>query len=82
MDKSLNFCVVRVHVSTGYNRVERNRRASRNGRVSILPPEIPITIRNLYVGASDQVERGRVAAGRGPIRLHDHHLPHRGRELC
>jgi hypothetical protein len=32
---------VRVHVSAGYNRVEGNRRASRNGRVSDLPPEIP-----------------------------------------
>ena len=38
---------VRVHASTGYHRVERNRRASRNGRVSDLPPEIPhVTIRN------------------------------------
>jgi hypothetical protein len=30
---------VRVHVSKGYNHVEGNRRASRNGRVSDLPPE-------------------------------------------
>jgi hypothetical protein len=30
----------RVRVSTGYSRVEGNRRASRNGRVSSLPPEI------------------------------------------
>jgi hypothetical protein len=28
---------VRAHASTGYNRVEGNRRASRNGRVSELP---------------------------------------------
>jgi hypothetical protein len=44
-----NFRVVRVHVSTGYSRVEGNRRASRNGRVSVLPPEgeTPhVTIRN------------------------------------
>jgi hypothetical protein len=42
--------VVRVHVSTGYNRVEGNRRASRNGRVSHLPPEIPnVTIRNFFI---------------------------------
>jgi hypothetical protein len=33
------FRVVSVHVSTGYNRAEGNRRASRNGRVSELPPE-------------------------------------------
>jgi hypothetical protein len=36
-----NVRVVRVHVSTGYHRVEGNRRASRNGVVSGLPPEIP-----------------------------------------
>jgi hypothetical protein len=30
---------VRVHVSTGYSRVEGNRRASRNGRVSDIPLE-------------------------------------------
>jgi hypothetical protein len=42
--------VVRVHVSTGYNRVEGNRRVSRNGRVSDLPPEIPtVTIRNFCI---------------------------------
>ena len=32
---------LRVHASTGYHRCEGNRRASRNGRVSDLPPEIP-----------------------------------------
>jgi hypothetical protein len=31
---------VRVHVSPGYTRVEGNRRASRNGLVSVLPPEL------------------------------------------
>jgi hypothetical protein len=41
--------VVRLHVSTGYNRVEGNRRASRNGRVSDLPPELPnVTIRDFF----------------------------------
>jgi hypothetical protein len=45
-----NFHVVRVHVSTGYNRVEGNRRTSRNGRVSDPPPEIPtVTIRNFLI---------------------------------
>jgi hypothetical protein len=39
--QSPNFRVVRVHVSTGYNRVERNRRASRNGRVSSSPTRNP-----------------------------------------
>jgi hypothetical protein len=34
----LNVRVMRVHASTGYNRVEGNRRASRNGRVSDLDP--------------------------------------------
>jgi hypothetical protein len=34
-----NFHGVRVHVSTGYNRVEANRRASRNGRVSDQNPK-------------------------------------------
>jgi hypothetical protein len=34
------FHVVRVALGVRYNRVEVNRRASRNGRVSDLPPEI------------------------------------------
>jgi hypothetical protein len=39
--------VVRVAPGTRYHRVEGNRRASRNGPVSDLPPEIPnVTIRN------------------------------------
>jgi hypothetical protein len=34
----------------GLHRVEGNRRASRNGRVSDLPPEIPnVTIRNWFI---------------------------------
>jgi hypothetical protein len=38
---------VRVTPGTGYHRVEGNRRASRNGPVSALPPEIPtVTIRD------------------------------------
>ena len=36
-----NFRVERVHVSAGYNREEGNRRASRNGRVSLYPTRIP-----------------------------------------
>ena len=47
---NLHVRVVRVHVSTGYSRVEGNRRTSRNGRVSDLPPEIPhVTIRNSFI---------------------------------
>jgi hypothetical protein len=38
---------VRVHVSAGYNRVEGNRRASRNGLVGDFPPK-SITSRSLY----------------------------------
>jgi hypothetical protein len=34
-----HFRGVRVHMSTGYNPGEENRRASRNGRVSDRPPE-------------------------------------------
>jgi hypothetical protein len=45
-----NFRGVRVYVRSGYNRVEGNRRASRNGLVSSLPPEIPhVTIRNFLI---------------------------------
>ena len=46
-----NVRVVRVHVSTGYNRVEGNRRPSRNGpAVSSSPIRIAnVTIRNLFV---------------------------------
>jgi hypothetical protein len=39
----------RTGAGTGYNPVEANRRASRNGRVSDLPPEIPnAPIRNFF----------------------------------
>jgi hypothetical protein len=41
MDESQTFRVERDHVSTGYNRVEGNRRASRNGRVSSSPTRNP-----------------------------------------
>ena len=44
-----NFRIVRVQASTRYNRGDGNRRASRNGLVSDLPPETPtVTIRNLF----------------------------------
>jgi hypothetical protein len=53
-----NFHGVRVHVSTGYNRVEGNRRASRNDLVSDLPPETPdVTIRVVHRWL--QVQKGR-----------------------
>jgi hypothetical protein len=42
--------VVRVAPGTGNHRAEGNRRASRNGPVSDLPPEIPnVTIRNFCI---------------------------------
>jgi hypothetical protein len=53
-----NFHGVRVHVSTGYNRAEGNRRASRNDLVSDLPPETPdVTIRVVHRWL--QVQKGR-----------------------
>jgi hypothetical protein len=48
-----NTRVARVAPGTGYNRVEGNRRASRNGRVSDLPPEIPnATISNFCIAVT------------------------------
>jgi hypothetical protein len=55
---------VRVALGTGYHRVEGNRRASRNGLVSDLPPEIPtVTIRNLFRRCmhADGLQRRRTA---------------------
>jgi hypothetical protein len=54
-----NYRGVRVHVSTGYNRGEGNRRASRNRGVSDLPPEIPhVTIRNFCIAVSHAANTG------------------------
>jgi hypothetical protein len=39
---------VRVDRGTGYRRVEGNRRASRNGPVSDLPPEVTIRFCNFF----------------------------------
>ena len=69
-----NFRGVRVAPGTGYHRVEANRRASCNGRVSHLPPEIPnVTIRNLCIavwvtegGPQRYGESGRVVPSRAP----------------
>jgi hypothetical protein len=53
-----NFRVVRVALCTGYSRVEGNRRASRNGRVSDLRPETPnFTIRNCFIAVSRCLDR-------------------------
>jgi hypothetical protein len=47
MDKTQNPNVVRVALGTGYNPVEENRRASRNGRVGEIPhPKIPTKFAN------------------------------------
>jgi hypothetical protein len=52
---------VRVHVRTGYTRIEGNQRASRNGRVSPLPyPQryySPPTFSSLNVGRAQLYER-------------------------
>jgi hypothetical protein len=57
-----NFRGVRVVLGTSYNRVERNRWASRNGPVSDPPPEIPnATIRNSLIAVCLQVRGGTVA---------------------
>jgi ABC-type protease/lipase transport system fused ATPase/permease subunit len=56
-----NFRGVRVHVSTDYSRVEGTRRASRNGLVNDLSPEIPIvSIRNFCTQVG---ERGLKLSG-------------------
>jgi hypothetical protein len=45
-----------VHASTGCNHVEGNRRASRNGIMSDLPPEIPnVTIRSFCPSLCESV---------------------------
>jgi hypothetical protein len=54
---------VRVALGTDYHRVEVNRRASRNGRVSDLPPEIPkVTIRNFCVCSVVCFDQGETEA--------------------
>jgi hypothetical protein len=54
-EKIPNLNVVRVALGTGYHRVAGNRRTSRNGRVSDLPPEI--TNREVTIRNNGQVER-------------------------
>jgi serine/threonine protein kinase len=54
--------VVRVHASTGYSRVEGNRRAARNRLVSDLPPENPhVTISQLFHRCMDRRRARRTA---------------------
>jgi hypothetical protein len=54
-----NFRGVRVALVTGYHRVEVNRRASRNGRVSDLPPETcSLTCRFVTFSIAVAVHRG------------------------
>jgi hypothetical protein len=60
-----NVRVLRVALGTGYNRGEENRRASRNGRVSDLPPETPhVTIRHFCVAVRRTAETGEGGCGR------------------
>jgi hypothetical protein len=50
MDKSQTHASYTTPSVRGYHRVEGNQRASRNGRVSDRPPEIPnLTIRNFLI---------------------------------
>jgi hypothetical protein len=63
---------VRVHVSTGYHRVEGNRRASRNGRVSDLPPETLRSVLTSSCGCVPSSPRTRV-----PPSSVNHHTAHR-----
>jgi hypothetical protein len=68
-----NFRGVRVHVSTGHNRVEGNRRASRNGRVSSSSTRNPYryTIRDFCIaerGHSLIIRRGRCVRVAGGAR--------------
>jgi hypothetical protein len=47
---------LRVALGMGYNSVEGNRRASRNGLVSDSPPEIPnVTIRSFSVAVNERL---------------------------
>jgi hypothetical protein len=55
-----HFRDVRVSLGMGYNPVEGNRWASRNGRASDLAPEIPhVTIRNFVIAVVRGVARRR-----------------------
>jgi hypothetical protein len=58
-----NFRAVREHASTGYNRVEGNRRASRNGRVTSSPTRNPLTSRFATV-AGERTAGGEAMARR------------------
>jgi hypothetical protein len=62
---------VRVAPGTGYHRVEGNRRASRNGRVSDLPPEtrLVFTIRTFIA------PHPKPGAGDHPLASCDSHRP-------
>ena len=58
--------VVRVAPGTGYHRAEGNRRASRNGPVSDLPPEIPnVPIRSFVVAVWHGARLGWLQRQRG-----------------
>jgi hypothetical protein len=59
--------VVRVALGTGYHRVEGNRRASRNGRVSDLPPETPIHYDSQLVHRWMRERGGHVPSARGGV---------------
>jgi hypothetical protein len=61
---------VRVALGTGYPRVEGNRRASRNGPVSDLPPAIPkVTVRNFSIAVHHSCLIACVLCGCHPPKL-------------
>jgi hypothetical protein len=68
MEKSQTFAFVRVHASTGYNRVEGNRRASRNGRSERSPPRNPHTSRFALAPRCIQVASVAFANWRAALR--------------
>jgi hypothetical protein len=62
---------VRVHVRTGYNTGQGNPRASRNGGVSDLPPEIPtVTIRHLSIVYESPYPTNRLGGPSSPSDAH------------
>jgi hypothetical protein len=74
--QSPNVRGVRVALGTGYNRVEGNRRASRNSLMSDLPPKTRNFLHRCMPGFSHADVRGAGAAGRGPKDTHSHTHSH------
>jgi glyoxylase-like metal-dependent hydrolase (beta-lactamase superfamily II) len=85
--KILNTRGVRVDPGMGYHRVEGNRRASRNGAASDLPPEIPNPYEsNFFIAETPQrfpLRWPYVGGGAGRIRIQCLHTPgHTPGSMC